>query len=274
MNKLVLLTGANGFVGKQIFMGLVDANVKVRLVLRNSQNLNTQLKFAEKVIKTNDLFSENNEWWASTLEDVDIVVHAAWFVEPKTYLNSDENINCLIGSLEMAKGIVLSNVKRFVGIGTCFEYDLSSNKPLTIDHLTRPSSLYATTKNALYLSLSELFKKHNIQFSWGRLFYLFGEGENENRFTPYLHKSLSKGLEVKLKEPNNIRDFIDVKDAAKIIIENVLSNKEGPFNICSGVGITIKQYAENIAKKFDAINLIKEDSEGINISPNTIVGIK
>jgi nucleoside-diphosphate-sugar epimerase len=274
MKQTVLLTGANGFVGRQILKHLIDAEFKVRLVLRNSQNITSQLNKVEKIILTNDLFSEDQKWWFSVLDNVDIVIHAAWFVDPKTYKNSNQNINCLIGSLQMASAILLSNVKRFVGIGTCFEYDLSLNQPLTINHPLIPSNLYAATKCSLFLTLRELFKGSNIQFSWGRIFYLFGEGEEASRLTPYLHNNLSKGCKVKLKESNGIRDFIDVIDAAKIIVENIQSNKEGPFNICSGKGISIKQYAKKIAKKYNAINLIEEDIGCNNNGYNSVIGVK
>ena len=44
-----------------------------------------------------------------------------------------------------------------------------------------------------------------------------------------------------LSEGNQIRDFLDVKVAAKRISNIALSNRNGAFNICSGKGITIKE---------------------------------
>lgn len=59
-------------------------------------------------------------------------------------------MDCLIGALNLAKGATWSGVKRFIGIGTCLEYDtslkvLSANSPL------KPVTPYAGAKTALFL---------------------------------------------------------------------------------------------------------------------------
>ncbi len=40
------------------------------------------------------------------------------------YLQSPKNLDCLAGTLRLAEGAVEARVRRVVGIGTCFEYDL------------------------------------------------------------------------------------------------------------------------------------------------------
>ncbi len=71
-------------------------------------------------------FAESVEWWKHQCADIDMIIHVAWYAEPGKYLDSTQNMDCLIGSLNLAKAAMLAGVKRFVGVGTCFEYDLTA----------------------------------------------------------------------------------------------------------------------------------------------------
>ena len=65
MKKRILLTGATGFVGRQILKALLKSDVDLRLVVRT--NTESRLPCTKaKVIETADLFKENSAWWAAT----------------------------------------------------------------------------------------------------------------------------------------------------------------------------------------------------------------
>ena len=82
-------------------------------------------------------------------DNVDIVIHAAWHVNSKDYLFSPKNIECLNGSKKFAKACKLNKVKKFIGIGTCFEYDLSYGY-LSTETPLKPLSIYAISKVRLF----------------------------------------------------------------------------------------------------------------------------
>ena len=105
MTRTVLLTGATGFVGQQVLCTLADHQVLVRVVVREgSQEQLANGVTIEKIITTQDLFAESVDWWANACKGVDTVIHLAWYAEPGKYLQSSKNLDCLIGSLNMAKG--------------------------------------------------------------------------------------------------------------------------------------------------------------------------
>jgi putative NADH-flavin reductase len=138
MTGLVLLTGATGFVGRQVLRALADRGAVARIVVREGkQNELTGLKSIEKVIGTADLFAEGSAWWGDVCSGIDTVIHTAWHVEPATYLQSPKNLDCLAGTLQLAKGAAQAGVKRFLGIGTCFEYDLAAGT-LSVHSPLRP----------------------------------------------------------------------------------------------------------------------------------------
>ena len=273
MTKTVLVTGANGFVGNQVVKSLVEKNCHVKAVVRN----NKKTIFAHtsvEIILTNDLFQESELRLLNILSGVDVVIHCAWYVEPGKYLYSEENFACVTGTIAMAKAAIKAGVTRFIGLGTCFEYDVSQ-KLLSVKTPLKPNSIYAEAKVETFHQLSKLFNETAVDFLWCRLFYLFGEGEDERRLAAYVHSQLHNNQEVELSDGKQIRDFIDVKEAAIMIVDSALSRYVGVQNICSGQGVTIREFVENIANKYERKYLLKFN-EKFNRSdePPCIIGVK
>ena len=275
MSKLVLLTGSTGFVGRQILKKLYNTDLRIRLVVRvDGEDLNVENNpQIESIIYTNDVFLETTEWWIKVLTNVNIVIHAAWYTKPGKYIDSPVNLTCLEGTLKLANACIASGVTKFVGLGTCFEYNLE-NKYLSIHSPIKPTTLYSASKAATYFLLKNLFK-NKINFLWCRLFYLFGDGEDPLRFIPYLRKQLEKGEVAELTDGNQIRDYLDVEIAGKMIVDFSIRNINGAVNICSGNGITIKEMAIKIAKEYNREDLLKFGVRKSNlVDPPCVIGIK
>jgi len=88
------------------------------------------------------------------------------------------------------------------------------------------------------------------------LFYLYGDGEDERRLVPYLRARLAAGLQADLTSGKQIRDYLDGRDAGRMIAGAALSDCRGPINICSGVPVTIRQLAERVADEFGRRDLL------------------
>lgn len=274
MKPRVLITGATGFVGRQVVRSLAQSNVLLRLIVREGRQFEALSHVqAAAVIATPDVFSESVEWWQRQCADIDLVIHMAWYAEPGKYLDSPKNIDCLIGSLNLAKGAMLAGVKRFVGVGTCFEYDLNAGV-LSVDTPIKPITPYAAAKAALYLSLSELLPKSSVEFAWCRLFYLFGEGEDPRRLVPYLRSRLEKGEPAELTSGKQIRDFLDVSEAGRRLANVALGHQSGAINVCSGTPVTVRQLAERIADEHGRRDLLHFDARPDNlVDPPCVLGI-
>lgn len=271
----MLLTGATGFVGAQVLKRLLLRGVNVRLVVREgSESRLPDNHNIEKIILTRDLFSESVEWWCSALEGVERVIHCAWYAEPKKYLDSPMNILCMEGSVNMALASSKSNIKKFIGLGTCFEYDtefgyLSINTPLL------PKSMYAATKVATFLLMKQLFSQAKIDFLWCRLFYLYGEGEDDRKLAAHVKKQLASNMPVLLTDGFQTRDYLDVREAACQIVDSALSDVCGQINICSGIPVTVRNFVSKLAKDSSELNLLKFGAlENNPADPKFILGIK
>lgn len=274
MTCRVLITGVTGFVGRHILNSLAKSGVSVRAVVREGkQNQVSKHAAVAEVITTPDLFSESDEWWCNTCNGVDTVIHVAWYAEPGQYLQSPKNLDCLIGTLQLAKGAACAGVRRFVGIGTCFEYDLNEGT-LTVNTPLRQSTPYAGCKAAAYLSLSQWLPQKKVEFAWCRIFYLYGEGEDSRRLVPYLRMQLAAGKPVELTSGNQIRDFLDVRVAAQMVVDTALSKTQGAVNICSGKPLTVRALAEQIADEYGRRDLLKFGVRPDNlVDPPCVLGV-
>jgi nucleoside-diphosphate-sugar epimerase len=271
----LLLTGATGFVGRQLLRVLGERGCRVRPVVRDGkQDLLARTAAIERIVASPDIFTESAGWWAQACHGVDTVIHAAWYAEPGKYLQSSKNQECLSGTLRLADGAVQANVRRFVGIGTCFEYDLDAGK-LSIETPLKPSTPYAHAKADVFNLLSASLPRQGIAFTWCRLFYLYGEGENARRLVPYVRARLTAGEPVELSSGSQIRDFLDVREAARMIVDAALGPGEGPVNICSGRPVTVREVAERIADEFGRRDLLRFGARADNpADPPCVVGIR
>jgi dTDP-6-deoxy-L-talose 4-dehydrogenase (NAD+) len=272
--RLILLTGATGFVGRQVLRALGERGVKVRVVIRDGTQARLEHSEAiESIVATPDLFKEDAGWWRNACDGVDTVVHAAWYAEPGIYLQSPKNAACRDGTKRLAQGARDARVRRFVGIGTCFEYEASDGRLSTATPL-KPATPYATAKVETFRALSHFLPVHDIEFSWCRLFFLYGDGEDARRLVPYLRARLSAGEPAELTSGTQVRDYLDVREAGRMIADVALGTAQGAVNICSGNAVTIRALAERIADDYGRRDLLRFGARPDNAAePPCLVGI-
>lgn len=253
----MLVTGASGFVGTQIVKQLQQNGHALRLVARAgaASRLAGQTPDAD-IIQCDDVFAQTPQWWEQACKGVDAIIHAAWYVNPADYLDSEQNAACISGTFKMAQGAAVARVQHFVGLGTCMEYALPSEQ-LSIDSPTAPATVYGACKLALFTILDGFFEATDVQFSWCRLFYLFGEGENDKRLYPYLHRCLAAGKPATLGAGTQLRDYLDVAVAGAAIADVVDTGQVGAINVCSGRPVSIRAFAESIADRYGRRDLLE-----------------
>lgn len=270
---MILVTGARGFVGKQVVRKLVEDGHQLRLVVRTRPDQPLVAARSPECVECPDAFAASLEWWRDALEGVDTVIHLAWYTEPGEYLHSPRNLACLQGTIELARACVAARVRRFVGIGTCAEYALGQDM-VRADTPLNPQTLYAACKASLFQILGKFLPEAGVEFAWCRLFYLHGEGEHPRRLVPYLHRQLAAGQPAELTSGQQIRDFLDVRVAGELIARAAVSDAQGPLNICSGQPVTVRQLAEGIADVYGRRSLLHFGARPDNLfDPPYVVGV-
>ncbi|HRQ57968.1 MAG TPA: NAD-dependent epimerase/dehydratase family protein [Azoarcus taiwanensis] len=270
---MIALTGATGFVGRQVMRALIEQGLVVRAITRDLASLREYAHhpLVESVVVT-DLFRASASQLREVVDGADTLIHAAWYTVPGSYLDSDENLICLSGTIALAREFVAAGGRRFVGIGTCAEYAPSETE-LEPDSPLAPTTLYAASKVAAYHSLRVYLSLQGVEFAWCRLFYLSGEGEDERRLIPTLRRKLALGMPVELSGGSQVRDYLDVAVAGTLIARVALGLKQGALNICSGRATTVREIAEGIADDYGRRDLLRFGARSENsFDPPCVVG--
>jgi nucleoside-diphosphate-sugar epimerase len=155
----------------------------------------------------------------------EVIVHTAWITTPGIYQDAATNIQYQEFTTNLAKIVKGSDIKHLLILGTCAEYGHQA-EPSTagITKLT-PSTLYAQQKVAAFSSTRELLQDSNIRFTWARVFYPYGPGQDRNRLIPRLIGALRDRKPIALIDTSSVYDWITTRDIAfaiSWIIENVL----------------------------------------------------
>lgn len=209
----------------------------------------------QALIETDDIFARDAAWWNHACEGADAVIHAAWYVKHGRYLDAPENALCVQGSFALAQGAALARVRQVIGLGTCMEYRLPGES-LSVGDPTAPANFYAACKLATFGMMREWLALQGIDFSWCRLFYLHGAGEHPERIGAYLHGRLQAGERASLSSGEQVRDFLDVREAGAMIANLVDSGQTGIVNICSGRPVSLRAFAEAIADGYGRRDLL------------------
>ena len=253
----VLLTGATGFIGSHVARLLVNTDCEVHALVRESSDLWRIEDIVPQLhLVRSDLRARDNV--KAQLEKIrpNMCLHLAWYAVSGKYLIAHENIELLNASLHLASQLASLHCKRFVGVGTCFEYDIGSDC-LCETSPTRPRNLYAASKLALQIVLEQLGNLTGMEVAWPRLFYQYGPYEQVQRLVPSVIVSLLRNQVAKVTKGEQVRDFLHVEDVASAIWAVAQSDLTGPVNIASGKPITVKEIIEKVGKIIDRPELIE-----------------
>jgi nucleoside-diphosphate-sugar epimerase len=244
----VLVTGAAGFIGSHLTRRIACEGDSVWAVTSPGENTDRLADILDRVsvmpVELRDARAVQD--LASALRP-DCAVHLAWYLTPGEFWTAPENLDCVAMSLSLVAALARAGCKRFVGVGTCFEYD--SDYGFLSENITpcRPSSLYGVCKNATYEILQAYCRKAAMPLAWARIFHLYGPAEAEVRLVPGVILALLNGQVARCTHGEQIRDYLHVEDVASALWAIAKSEVCGPVNVGSGQPVTVRKIVETIA---------------------------
>jgi nucleoside-diphosphate-sugar epimerase len=243
--RRALVTGASGFIGRNVLQALVGRGFEVHAVSSQRQD-----------------HSEDVVWHLADLLDpaasVDLLervaathlLHLAWYAEPGAFWSSPLNVRWLEASLALLRAFAATGGQRFVGAGTCAEYDWSIAGLCTEgDTPLAPQTLYGECKRSFHAVAERLCDAAQMpSVAWGRIFFLYGPHEHAERLIPSVARALLEGREALCTEGRQRRDFMHSRDVGEAFAALLDSRVEGPVNIASGEAPSIAEIVGLVAE--------------------------
>jgi UDP-glucuronate decarboxylase len=184
-------------------------------------------------------------------------IHAAWYANPADYLDSPRNVDSLDATLRLALRLGSSGCRRFVGVGTCFEYDTSGDAPLRESSPLVPGRLYSACKVGAWHAVQQIGRLTGMSIAWARLFYLYGPREDPRRLVPSVVRALLEGREAPISPGAQVRDFLHVEDVASALWAVATSVAEGAVNVGSGQQLTVADLVRTLGAITERAQFVK-----------------
>ena len=238
----VLVTGANGYIGRKVVDALLALGYKVTATDFICDQINPKADRVEI-----DLFNNNADLYELFLKP-NRVIHLAW--KDGFNHNAPSHIEYLPKHFTFLKTLIDAGVKNVAVMGSMHEIGFYEGE-VKEDTPCNPLSLYGISKNALRQSLMVLNKNNDFNLYWLRGYYIFGNDEkNHSIFTKLLEKEAQGEKLFPFTTGENQYDFISIENLAlEIALASVQNEVKGIINVCSGKPISLKEMVESFIKK-------------------------
>lgn len=239
----ILVTGANGYIGRYVVKTLLDEGHQV--VASDICTDDVDLRANRINI---DLFNLPDENIFNLLGSPDVCLHMAWrngFVH-----NSPTHMGDLSAHYNFLTSLIKGGLKQLAVMGSMHEVGYWEG---AIDENTpcNPISLYAIAKDALRRALEIFTAQNNVIFQWLRCFYVLGDDKKNNSIFCKLLQAAESGKKTfPFTTGKSKYDFIQLEDLVKLLSASITQTEiKGIINCCTGKPISLAERVESFIKE-------------------------
>ena len=244
--KKILLTGASGFIGKNILPFLrekydVDIPTRQELDLKDNESVSQYVKRG----------------------NYDVIIQSA-NPNPVKNIRYDKAETMFEDSMRIFMNFynVCQHCEKLLYFGSGAEYAKTRDiSRVSEDDIGRfiPQDTYGLAK----LYMNELARKSDNIYNL-RIFGCYGPYDHESKFLTHVIRCCLRNEDITIRQ-NCYFDYMQVFDLAKVI-ESIIENspKYHDYNVCTGYAISLKDIAEKIKMKMGYSNNITILQDGFN----------
>lgn len=241
--KIIFVSSASSFLGKEIIRLYEKKNyyiisycehlvpIKKKNYIRVN-NLNNLKKIFDKT-KYINLFFLNNGIIGNQFNFNHLI--KSHFKKTKSFLGISKNLI----------------IERLIFFRTADELGLI-NRPIEENDKLNPQSKYALSKVLTLKYLENFCNKHEIKYTFFRLFLVVGDGQNEPRLFPLIKKNIKTKCTFLIKTPFHVKNILHINDFIYIIYK-ILSQKN-TYNQTINIGSSNNISMINLCKKIKKNN--------------------
>jgi nucleoside-diphosphate-sugar epimerase len=258
--KVVVVTGAGGFIGRWSVPPLIERGYEVHALLSRSSTRRIPRELDGAVVQVADLLElESGPSLMARLKPTHLL-HFAWIATPGVYWASADNYRWLEASRHLLGAFTSEGGERAVMAGTSAEYDWTragicdeGSSPLAGD-FGGAVTPYAECKVAMYRELERFARMEGLSTAWGRIFFQFGPAEDASRLVII---NLLSGREAPCSHGRQVRSFLHVADVGSAFASLLDSEVQGPVNVGSGDGLPLAEFLQAIATQIGRPELLR-----------------
>jgi len=243
----ILVTGANGFIGRVLYARLRDGDHEVRAAVRDQINCGGCCVVGDIGPAT---------LWNGVLDRIDTVIHLAARVHVLDDHLADpmrefRRVN-VEGTAALAYAAVQAGVRRFVYVSSIkVNGEATHGVPFRGEHPPNPQDSYAVSKFEAEQRLFQVGKKHGLQVVVIRPPLVYGPGVKGNLLR--LLDCVYRGIPLPLARVDNRRSLIGVENLVDVIVRCVdHPDAAGEiFLVSDGEDVSTSELVQGLAQCFD-----------------------
>ena len=239
----VLVTGADGFIGRHLCKSLVEKGVEVKGIAGGDSSVSG--------VKTLKADISDLEKISKFCKGSDAVFHLAGISDiPSSEKNPFENakINAT-GTLTMLEAASKCGVEKFVFPSTAHVYGNAELLPVSENHPLSPVSFYGLHKLFSEQYCDFYFRKGFSGVVVARLFNVFGPGQTGRVVSDFIEQAKNSQKITVKGNGSDSKDFIYVDDAVNGLLLLLEKGKGGEaYNLGSGTETRMGELAEIVAR--------------------------
>lgn len=222
----ILVTGANGYLGRGIIESLLDLGHQVIAIDFSVDSVDNR---AIKIV--GDIFNEADPFLA--FNQPDCLLHLAWRDGFKHF--SDTHFEDFPKHKVFLEKMCSSGIKSISVMGTMheigfFEGSINENTPCN------PLSYYGIAKNALREVTKIICDKYGVEYKWLRAYYIVSNSPNGSSvFSKIIQADKNGERTFPFTSGMNQYDFLDYQEFCDLVaLATVQRVETGIINICRG----------------------------------------
>lgn len=260
-DKMVLVTGADGFIGSHLTQMLLDEGYCVRALsqynsfnnwgwLEEISDPEGRLEIVCGDVRDPNYCMEITRGCATVFHLAALIAIPYSYVAPDSYV--DTNIK---GTLNMCQAARYCGTKRLVVTSTSEVYGTAQYVPIDEKHPRQPQSPYSATKIGADAIAKSFYNAFGLPVVIARPFNTYGPRQSARAIIPTIISQIANGATtIKVGDLSPTRDFNYVEDTCRGFI--ALGQAEGiegmDINIATGKEVTMKHTLELIAELMEA----------------------
>ena len=282
MNKIILVTGVNGFVGHHLCVELSNQGHRVIGTGMDAELLIENKPFVSEYFGNCDL-TDSDAVAELPLERVDVVINLAGLAQVGASIGHAEKyarINVAVHTSIADRLVALKKTHvRVIAVSTGTVYD--NNQPMPLDEdsklLVSGGSPYVASKLAMEKALSAYTNK-GLSIIVVRPFNHIGPGQLGGFLVPDLTSQILQGNTVSAGDLSTERDYTDVRDVVKAyaLLATAPLLNHSLYNICSGKSTSgqaiLQELLSAAGKDKEAVKVVIDKTRLRPNDPKKIVG--
>jgi nucleoside-diphosphate-sugar epimerase len=236
----ILLTGATGFIGREIVRPLWATGAEIHTLGRTDPGVPGVSHHPVDLLGASDLD-------AVRAIGATHLVHLAWH-PGRDFWTAPANLEWVEASVRLVRAFAAGGGRRAVVAGSCAEYAWGAARLDETTSAIAPTTLYGTAKASLRALLAKAAPELGLSLASARIFFPYGPLERPQRLLGTLLHAMRRGEVAHFSAGYQRRDFIHVQDAAAAITAILAAPIEGAVNVASGTAVEVRRFVEMAAE--------------------------